>query len=281
MNRTTKNTLSLCRTPFCELFHTMNGPRVFVRDLYRVYLGEREGQHIWIVDGNAMVRRFYPPFVMGGNDQRYRFNPENDIQIDNRIGAIELEYTIGHELRERKLMRERGWTYNRAHVEGGLAEEKRLRQDDEQKVKELASVVDPKIWPVYRAFYKRERGIDIWFVDGPSVRYKLDGDFCFVGSDIEYDFIPRKQIWLDATMSCEYVHYALVYQLERRRLLAQKDADSYYRALEVQDAEYARMEKLVAEHEARLPSVNLGVRDKGVRAKGVRAHKARRIKPRS
>lgn len=251
--------------PFCELFAGKKGGLVALRNFYRVYLGTRQGQQIWIVDGAKTVRELYPPFVMGGNDQRYRFNPVNDVWIDNRIGGIELEYTIGHELIERKLMREKGMSYDKAHLEG-LALEKKMRANDARKVARLRKIVDPRIAPVYRAFYKTIEGIQVWFIDGPKVRETLEQDFCFMGSDIEYDFIPDKQIWLDATMSCEHVHFALVQALERRKLLAAGiDEPSYERALLRQVEEYAVQDRLVAEHEARLAKVHHGVREKGAK----------------
>lgn len=250
--------------PFCELLHKRGG-KVQLSDLYRVYLGERQGQHIWIVDGAKVVRELYPYFVMGGNDQRYRFNPDGDVWIDNRIGVIELEYTIGHELIERKLMRTKGMTYDNAHNRG-LALERRLRAGDANAVARRRTEVDERIAPVYRAYYRQVDGIDVWLVDGPTVRATLDGDFCFVNCDLEYSFIPENEIWLDATMTCEHAHFALVHQLERRRLhRGGMRSRSYEGALVRQIEEYGVQEKLAREHEAALEAVTYGDRFRGVK----------------
>src|SRR5437762_1768231 len=106
--------------PVRQLLHRQNG-RLRLRDIYRVYLGKREGQEVWIVDGAKVCREIYPAFIMGGNDQRYRFNPPGEVWIDNRIAVEELSYTLAHELIERKLMKRNGMTYDEAHVSGGLS----------------------------------------------------------------------------------------------------------------------------------------------------------------
>jgi hypothetical protein len=250
--------------PFCELLHRQGG-KVQLENLYRVYLGKRQGQDIWIVDGAKVVRHLYPPFVMGGNDQRYRFNPVNDIWIDNRIGVIELEYTIGHELIERKHMRSQGMSYDKAHNHG-LELERRMRAADANAVEKQRALVDERIAPVYRAFYRSQDGLSVWLVDGPTVRATLDGDFCFGATDIDYSFIPEDEVWMDATMSCEHTHFALVHIMERRRLYRSgMRSCSYEGALAKQIEEYAAQEKLAREHEARLEPVPYGDRFRGVK----------------
>lgn len=255
--------------PFCQM-PPRKGGRVEISGLYRVYLGRRQGQQVWIVDGAKVVSQLYPPFIMGGNDQRYRFNPDNDVWIDNRIGCEELTYTIEHELIERQLMREKGMTYNRAH-NAGLALESHLREVDRVKSERHArALLSMSIRSVYRSFYKTVSGIAVWIVDGPLVRKELDGDFCFGGHDLNYDFIPEREIWLDSAMSCEHMHYALVHQLEERRLYASGvgDGEADERALCMQLREQEKQASLATSHEARLAPVTYGVRERGVKVGG-------------
>lgn len=251
---------------FCQL--PVRKGLVKISDLYRVYLGRRQGQQVWIVDGAKVVSQLYPPFIMGGNDRRYRFNPDNDVWIDNRIGCEELKYTIEHELIERQLMREKGMTYNRAH-NAGLALESHLREVDRIKSERQARArLSMSIKSVYRSFYKTVSGVAVWIVDGPLVRKELDPDFCFGGHDLVYDFIPEGEIWLDSAMSCEHMHYALVHQLEERRLYAGGVADADERALCVQIREQEKQALLATSHEARLAPVSYGVRERGVKVGG-------------
>lgn len=254
--------------PFCQLLDRQGG-RVEISDLYRVYLGKRQGQKIWIVDGAKVVSQLYPPFIMGGNDQRYRFNPDNDVWIDNRIGCEELKYTVAHELIERQLMREKGMTYGGAH-NAGLALEKRMRDADLSKAERRAKALNLPLATrqVYRSFYKTANGLAVWIVDGPLVRKELEPDFCFGGHDLAYSFIPAGEIWLDSAMSCEHMHYALVHQLEERRLIDSgvADGDADRQALAVQIVEQQKQAMLAEAHEKRLAPVSFGVRERGVKA---------------
>ena len=247
---------------YCDLLRKKGG-QVALSGVYRIYLGKREGQAIWIVDGLKIVRDIYPPFVMGGNDQRYRFNPSNEIWIDNRIGSEELGYTIEHELIERRLMRGKGMTYNRAH-NFGLAREKDLRIRDHERASRKNRRAPA---PVYRLLLKKVKGISVWIVDGPTVRRELDGDFCFGTSDLASDYVPPKEIWLDSSMSSEHTHFALLLQLEERaQLEAGTPWDSAYEAALVQrTAEQKRQNDLAETHEKRIQKAVYGVRHRGVK----------------
>ncbi|MBZ0184692.1 MAG: hypothetical protein K8F91_00470 [Candidatus Obscuribacterales bacterium] len=251
---------------FCDLLHRKGGAVALPAGLHRIYLGRRQGQGIWIVDGFKVVRHLYPPFVMGGNDQRYRFNPDNDVWIDNRIGCEEIEYTIAHELIERKFMRERGMTYDRAHS-FGLLLEKNMRDADRLRAIRHGKKADPLVAPVYRSLFNRLDGISVWIVDGPVVRREIDGDFCFGGNDLSCQYIPAGEIWLDSSMSSEHTFYALKHQVEERKRLSAGMSwnDAYESALALRIVEQERQEKLANRHEARLADVIYGVRERGVK----------------
>lgn len=278
--------------PSCRLLNKNSG-RVRLHDIYRVRLGRRQGQDIWIVDGDRVFTDLYPAFIMGGNDQRYRFNPQDDVWIDNRIGVEELEYTIAHELIERKLMRERGWSYDRAH-DSGLALERVMRDRNkksvERRIRALLTSAEgkdaqanaAKIAGVYRAFFRTVQGLKVWIVDGPKVRHELHGDFCFAGHTLKYDFIPDGEIWLDSAMSAEQVHYALLHEIaELKHMRNDEDYDdAYSEALKAQLDERHHQAKVCASHEARLAPVTYGVRERGAKVQtpchaSKRARKAR------
>ena len=102
--------------------HRLCGARLYkdsgsvqLSGFYRGRIGRRDGLDIWVVDGSKVAKDIYPEFIMGGNDQRYRFNPLNEVWIDDRLGCDELEYTVAHELLEVQLMREKRYTYDKAH----------------------------------------------------------------------------------------------------------------------------------------------------------------------
>lgn len=251
--------------PSCRLLDATSG-RTRLSGIYRVRLGKREGQRIWLVDGAQVVRFVYPAFIMGGNDQRYRFNPDDEVWIDNRIGIEEFEYTVAHELIERKLMRERGYSYDRAH-QAGLDLERFMRTRNEKRALKREKTSALPVQGVYRCFLRQAGGVKIWIVDGPKVRQHLDGDYVFAGHGYKYDFIPKDEIWLDSAMSVEQAHFALFHELRERRMIASGiDYDKAYpEALALESQERARQERTSRKHEANLAPVRYGVRARGVR----------------
>lgn len=253
------------KDPSCRLLDATSG-RTRLSGIYRVRLGKREGQRIWLVEGARVVRFVYPAFIMGGNDQRYRFNPDDEVWIDNRIGIEEFEYTVAHELIERKLMRERGYSYDRAH-KAGLALELSMRKRDQKRALKREKTCALPVQGVYRRFLRSTGGVKIWIVDGPKVRQHLDGDYVFAGHGYKYDFIPKDEIWLDSAMSVEQAHFALFHELRERRMIADGiDYDvAYPEALALESQERARQEKTSIKHEANLAPVRYGVRARGVR----------------
>lgn len=253
--------------PACQLLFRESG-KFRLKNVYRVRLGRREGQTIWTVDGWKVVREIYPAFIMGGNDQRYRFNPEGDVWIDNRIGVEELNYTIAHELIERKLMREKGWSYDRAHA-AGLALEKEMRDRDQRLAREHALKVGLKVKRIYRQLYKRLGDVTVWLVDGPRVRQYFDGDYTFAGHGYKYPFIPKNEIWLDSAMSCEQAYFALKHERDERALMAKRTRYefAYPAALAGELDERDRQSRLAERHEKRLKKVSFGVRERGVKVK--------------
>lgn len=251
----------------CRLLYKNTG-EIQLRDIYRLYWGRRQKQQIWIVDGDQVFGHLYPAFIMGGNDQRYRFNPADEVWIDSRIGAEEFEYTLAHELIERKMMREKGWSYGRAH-KAGLALEKKMRDKDEAQCRKHASRLnDPRYAGVYRMRHKRVGDVTVWIVDGPAVRRIFNGDFSFAGHDQKFDFIPAGEIWIDSAIDVVSLHYYAVHELAERmhHLDGSKYLDAYAFGLFAQSIERDRQARLVARHEAALGPVRYGTRERGVKS---------------
>lgn len=100
--------------------------RVNIKKAYLQKLGKRQSCDIWLVDGCYIRQYIYPDFVYGGNDRRYLFIPKKEIWIDSEVSAKEIEFTILHEIYERRLMA-KGMTYEQAHKKV-LDFERRKRQ---------------------------------------------------------------------------------------------------------------------------------------------------------
>ncbi|MBU4247510.1 MAG: hypothetical protein KKG09_01375 [Verrucomicrobia bacterium] len=103
--------------------------------IYRLKIGRRKGLNIWIVDGAKVRRELFIDFVLGGNDQRYKFIPVGEIWIDNSISVEELEFTIIHEIFEREKMMT-GMKYDPAH-ELAAQEELKARIDKMESIDDL------------------------------------------------------------------------------------------------------------------------------------------------
>ncbi len=210
-----------------------------VQSIYR-FKEEQDGRFaVWIVDGNKVRDSVYHEWLYGGNGERYRFNPPNEIWIDNDISCQEYRYTLAHELRERHLMAHFAWTYNDAH-DSALELEDNLRLADSvecaqhekglgpvppidcDSLKELARLPDRiKLSHVYLLHFENvEDSIEVWIVDGNVVRRDIFPDFGFSGNDKAYYFIPPREIWLDNSMSCEDVKFSLLTETKERSLMS-------------------------------------------------------------
>ncbi len=120
-----------------------NGRRRSLKGVYEYYLGKKEGLDVWIVNGSFIRRKILSEFLFGGNDRVYNFIPEGEIWLDGSINAVELEYTTQHELTERKLMAEKGLSYDEAHKIASTEEQQQREKNYaliEEKEKETPRV---------------------------------------------------------------------------------------------------------------------------------------------
>ena len=203
---------------------------------------------VWIVKGDLVRDSVYPEWLYGGNAERYRFNPLGEIWIDNDISCQEYRYTLAHELCERHLMAHLGWTYDAAHDSALMVEDAMRRADslecalheqtlapvppiDCDSTKELPDLPQRiKLRDVYlQHFGTVADSLNVWIVDGDAVRRDIFPDFGFSGNDKAYYFVPRNEIWLDNSMSCEDIKFSLLTETVERRLMAEGlDYDSAY-----------------------------------------------------
>jgi hypothetical protein len=256
------------------------GGKVKLENVYELYMGRRAGFSVWVVDWHFVTKNLYSAFLMGGNDQRYRFNPAGEVWIDSTMGIEEYEYTLGHEVLEQRMMHDFGWTYDRAHdfASDTLDVELRLenRQRIERKLKVLAQdekfapLVD-KLGQVYRAYLGKRQGLHIWVVDGSRVREHIWQDFGFGGTHdlARPDFVPPGEVWLDSATSCGTLQYALVQELTFRQKMADgmEYSEAYMAGVVAREQERLRQAKRCRNHEAKLEPVPVGYRDRGVKCK--------------
>jgi hypothetical protein len=243
---------------------TDNNPDM--KRIYGFYNGEYKGFKVWVVDGNYIRREIFNEFIYGGNDERYTFVPESEIWIDNSISADEYLTTLEHEITERNLMRTKGYTYYDAHdsalmVELGMRRgflsasnehEKQIPMvspidyDSTQEIEELPEHI--KLNGIYKIPFTKRDGIDVWVVDGYKVRRDIYPDFGFSGNSSAYQFIPKNEIWIDASVSCHEIEYSIQLELKEMEFMKSGMAydDAYTNSLKTTDSLRQAQNKLIS-----------------------------------
>src|SRR5207249_2657119 len=70
---------------------------------------------VWLVDGN-LVRSYYKTdYTEGGHGYVYPWVPKSQIWIEDGVDRREVPFIVSHEYLERRLMRDEGLGYDKAH----------------------------------------------------------------------------------------------------------------------------------------------------------------------
>lgn len=100
---------------------------------------------VWLVSGSEL-RKHYVDFTEGGNSQRYRWIPHDEIWIDN-ANYKEWKFILIHELTEWNGMKHDGLAYDPAHLKANV-QEVRARNNPELTdgilAKEIARLIPGK-----------------------------------------------------------------------------------------------------------------------------------------
>jgi hypothetical protein len=73
---------------------------------------------------------------------------------------------------------------------------------------------------IYRYYWGKDDGYDIWIVDGGIVRQKLYKEFLYGGNEQRYIFNPKGEIWIDNAISSEEFDLTVAHELNERHLMA-------------------------------------------------------------
>jgi len=178
-------------------FHILEA--AFRKQFYK----EIGGKNIYIVDGEFIRTHLNAEFTNWA--QHFRFPeliPEKEIWVDEEKEPGELNYFITAASTEYDKMAA-GENYGKAHiqateVEKNQREKKMLKKDD----------VRIKLWKKLP-----KSGLKIYVVDGEAVRDQLNVDFTEGGHSLRYDFIPRKEIWIDNDVAPKERKYILAHEI--------------------------------------------------------------------
>lgn len=98
------------------------------KGVYKRKLGTYKGYDVWIVNSEIVQDTYKTDWVDGGNNSVYHFIPPNELWLSDALDKEELKFVVWHEYVESWLMRNKGWTYDRAHRRAS-ATEFELRKD--------------------------------------------------------------------------------------------------------------------------------------------------------
>ncbi|MEP7199036.1 MAG: hypothetical protein ABI874_04380 [Chloroflexota bacterium] len=262
------------------------GEPIKLQGIYLRKIRRRQRMDMWIVNGSRVRSHIFDEFLEGGNDQRYRFVPPNEIWIDGSTSVEEFEYALMHELHERHLMQTKGMSYDRAHTESLMVElnarrkmrllcqQHELKQyymppTDVHGTQEIADIGNKiELREVYRYRIGRRGRQTIWIVDGAHVRRDIFPDFGFSGNDCAYKFIPPNEIWIDNQMDCFELEYQMAHQSVMRAAMVRgvEEATAYGKASDAQTRARRVDEAQAKRKEQRTPLVTGGTRARGVRS---------------
>lgn len=187
---------------------------------YKVqHLGKIGKINIWLVDGTKIRSGLEEEFNNFGQNCRFDFIPKNEFWIDNEADKDERHFFFDHLLTERRLMDQgRSCAYAREKAgEKEVAERKKTlgiktgkKPDGSLKKR------------IYLKLLKRApNDLAIWLVDGSLVRSLFYVDFTEGGHDLVYDFVPKKEVWIDNDIFPKERKFVLLHEVYERYLMSQ------------------------------------------------------------
>ncbi len=189
---------------------------VEVRKPYLKKDGTRGNLEVWIVDGAYIRGHIDEEFTNFGQHYRYKYIPKNELWIDAEAEHDERRFFIDHLLVEHRLM-EKGESYNKALAKADCEERKERRRAGDVR----RATNNGKDLPEGKAVHERlwktlENGVQVWIVNGRSVRSVFDIDFTAGGHDHVYEFVPKNEVWIDDDIVEQERGYVLLHELHER-----------------------------------------------------------------
>jgi hypothetical protein len=182
--------------------------------------GERGPITVWVVDGSFVRTNVDEEFTNFGQHHVFDFIPNNEFWLDREAVEDEQQFYTAHLVVEFSLM-ERGASYDTALEAADRAELTERRKTTDLKT--LAGdneLPDPGKAHAY-LWKKLESGTEVWVVNGRLVRSGFDVDFTEGGHGFVYEFIPRREVWIDNDVIESERAYILLHELHERALMEQ------------------------------------------------------------
>lgn len=163
---------------------------------------KRNTMKIRIIDGYKIRNTIETDFTQWGDRGSYPFIPKGEMWIDKFMRA-EKDFIL-------KLYRFEHTMRGKAFREIRMEAQKRFC-DETVRIKTIKQEVI--------------KGLRVQYVDGATVRRKLDPYFIQGGHDLVYSYIPKNHVWIDTRQDRRDWKYTLVHEMHERELMA--DGMSY------------------------------------------------------
>jgi hypothetical protein len=86
-----------------------------IKQIYINPLGRIGEFKIWAVYGDYVMLIFDADFVIAGNGYAKKYIPENEVWLDRMVAKDDISFVIIHEITEACMMRDLGYSYEKAH----------------------------------------------------------------------------------------------------------------------------------------------------------------------
>lgn len=210
------------------------------KEVYVKRISEIDGLSVWLVNGRFIRDNINIEFTNYGHYYRFSFIPKTELWIDNPATPGEEKFFIERLAAEYRFMKnaaEKAWEV-----------EKKLRDaslDPQEKVHQELLTTLSGVFP-------------IWIVSGKAVRDTLDLDFTEGGNDQAYNFVPKKEIWIDDALQPDERNFVIFHELfERARMIEGLDYDAAHHEAHTREKELRAHPEKVEDALAEVVKLNL------------------------
>ena len=98
-------------------------------EIYKKFLGDYKDFKVFIVDQELVQDLYKSDFCDGGNHSVYHWIPKSELWLSDALDKKEMKYVLWHEWIECNLMKDKGWTYDKAHATASKTEWQLRKRD--------------------------------------------------------------------------------------------------------------------------------------------------------
>lgn len=193
---------------------------------------------VWLVDGSYVRKVINENFVEYDHHFNHNFIPKNEFWIDEQTNHDEWKFFIDRMFLEQGLVRV-GESKKEASETGAILEKKErkeyLKQNHSSALNKDRGGLLGKIKKKILSNYIGK--VEIWLVDGKTVRDFFLVDYAAGGHDKVYTFIPKDEIWIDEVLYPNEIKFIILHELFERRLMSEgkKYSEAHKSATLVED----------------------------------------------